>query len=101
MFPVLLVWTDDEGLVLQEIMNGSVDREVYIGHDAQHMRGVLTLKYPIRNGVVRNWDEMEMVSTQGAGLCFPYVGVLDVLHVHLAMRAGSLTHSRNLASFLV
>lgn len=39
-----------------------MDREVYIGHDAQHMRGVLTLKYPIRNGVVRNWDEMEMVS---------------------------------------
>lgn len=93
-FPVLLVWTDDEGLVLQEIMNGSVDREVYIGHDAQHMRGVLTLKYPIRNGVVRNWDEMEMVSTRGAALCFLYVGVLDVLHVHLGMRAGSLKHSR-------
>ncbi|XP_051951450.1 uncharacterized protein LOC127621768 [Xyrauchen texanus] len=45
----------------EEIMNGSVDREVYIGHDAQHMRGVLTLKYPIRSGVVRNWDEMEMI----------------------------------------
>ncbi|KAK9956037.1 hypothetical protein ABG768_013794 [Culter alburnus] len=45
----------------EEIMNGSVEREVYIGHDAQHMRGVLTLKYPIKNGVVRNWDEMEMI----------------------------------------
>ncbi|XP_051954949.1 uncharacterized protein LOC127624250 [Xyrauchen texanus] len=45
----------------EEIMNGSLDREVYIGHDAQHMRGVLTLKYPIRNGVVRSWDEMEMI----------------------------------------
>ncbi|XP_051510649.1 uncharacterized protein LOC127415779 [Myxocyprinus asiaticus] len=45
----------------EEIMNGSVDREAYIGHDAQHMRGVLTLKYPIRNGVVRSWDEMEMI----------------------------------------
>ncbi|XP_077076435.1 uncharacterized protein LOC143729200 isoform X2 [Siphateles boraxobius] len=45
----------------EEIMNSSVDRAVYIGHDAQHMRGVLALKYPIRNGVVRNWDEMEMI----------------------------------------
>ncbi len=49
-------------LVLQEVMNGCVDRELYVGHDAQHMRGVLTLKYPIRNGIVSNWDEMEMVS---------------------------------------
>lgn len=46
----------------QEVMSGGVDRDVYVGHDAQHMRGVLTLKHPIRNGIVRNWDEMEMVS---------------------------------------
>ncbi|XP_043075303.1 actin-1 isoform X3 [Puntigrus tetrazona] len=45
----------------EEVMNGSVEREQYVGHDAQHMRGVLTLKYPIRNGVVTNWDEMEMI----------------------------------------
>ncbi|XP_067272724.1 uncharacterized protein [Pseudorasbora parva] len=45
----------------EEIMNSSVDRELYIGHEAQHMRGVLTLKYPIRNGNVQNWDEMEMI----------------------------------------
>uniref|UniRef100_A0A9J7Y0F1 Si:ch211-241j12.3 n=1 Tax=Cyprinus carpio carpio TaxID=630221 RepID=A0A9J7Y0F1_CYPCA len=45
----------------EEVMNGSVERELYVGHDAQHMRGVLTLKYPIRNGIVSNWDEMEMI----------------------------------------
>ncbi|XP_052443188.1 uncharacterized protein LOC127984526 [Carassius gibelio] len=45
----------------EEVMNSSVDRELYVGHDAQHMRGVLTLKYPIRNGIVTNWDEMEMI----------------------------------------
>uniref|UniRef100_A0A673H2N7 Uncharacterized LOC107717042 n=1 Tax=Sinocyclocheilus rhinocerous TaxID=307959 RepID=A0A673H2N7_9TELE len=45
----------------EEVMNGSVDRELYVGHDAQHMRGVLALKYPIRNGIVSSWDEMEMI----------------------------------------
>ncbi|GAA6076085.1 uncharacterized protein LOC113661155 isoform X1, partial [Tachysurus ichikawai] len=43
-----------------EVMSGSVARGVYVGHDAQHMRGVLTLHYPMRNGVVSDWDQMEM-----------------------------------------
>lgn len=43
-------------------MNGNLERETYIGHEAQHMRGVLTLKHPIKNGIIRNWDEMEKVS---------------------------------------
>lgn len=42
-------------------MNGRFERETYIGHDAQHMRGVLALKYPMKNGIIRNWDDMEMV----------------------------------------
>ncbi|MCI4395622.1 hypothetical protein PGIGA_G00194210 [Pangasianodon gigas] len=45
----------------EEVMSGSVARSVYVGHDAQHMRGVLTLHYPMRNGVVSNWDQMEMI----------------------------------------
>lgn len=43
-------------------MNGDLERETYIGHKAQYMRGVLTLKHPIKNGIIRNWDEMEKVS---------------------------------------
>ncbi|XP_064195993.1 uncharacterized protein LOC135257312 isoform X1 [Anguilla rostrata] len=45
----------------EEIMNGNFERESYIGHEAQHMRGVLALKYPMKNGIVRNWDEMEKI----------------------------------------
>ncbi|KAL2081877.1 hypothetical protein ACEWY4_021695 [Coilia grayii] len=45
----------------EEVMNGSFERETYIGHDAQHMRGVLALKYPMKNGIIRNWDDMEMI----------------------------------------
>lgn len=48
-------------LSLQEIMNGSLERQTYIGHEAQHMRGVLALKHPIKNGIICNWDEMEQV----------------------------------------
>ncbi|KAF7658369.1 hypothetical protein LDENG_00013510 [Lucifuga dentata] len=45
----------------EEIMNGNLERETYIGHEAQHMRGVLTLKHPIKNGIIRNWDDMENI----------------------------------------
>lgn len=48
-------------LSLQEIMSGPVEKELYIGHDAQHMRGVLTLNHPIKNGIICNWEEMEKV----------------------------------------
>ncbi|XP_041951224.1 uncharacterized protein LOC121711587 isoform X4 [Alosa sapidissima] len=45
----------------EEVMNGHFERETYIGHDAQHMRGVLALRYPMKNGIIRNWDDMEMI----------------------------------------
>ncbi|XP_028295953.1 uncharacterized protein LOC114457963 isoform X5 [Gouania willdenowi] len=45
----------------EEMINGHYERELYLGHNAQHMRGVLTLKHPIQNGIIRNWDEMEKI----------------------------------------
>ncbi|KAJ8008918.1 hypothetical protein DPEC_G00083410 [Dallia pectoralis] len=45
----------------EEVMNGRIEGKTYIGHEAQHMRGVLTLKYPMQNGIIRNWDEMEKI----------------------------------------
>ncbi|XP_069017670.1 uncharacterized protein [Embiotoca jacksoni] len=45
----------------EEIMNGDVERDAYIGHDAQHMRGVLSLRHPIKNGIICNWDDMEKI----------------------------------------
>ncbi|KAG7258158.1 hypothetical protein CRUP_031583 [Coryphaenoides rupestris] len=43
----------------EEMMNGSAQQEAYIGHNAQQMRGVLALRYPMKNGVIHNWDDME------------------------------------------
>ncbi|XP_071949053.1 actin-3, muscle-specific-like [Antedon mediterranea] len=34
---------------------------VFIGEEAQSKRGMLTLKYPIENGIVTNWDDMERI----------------------------------------
>lgn len=50
-------------------MNGRAERETYIGHEAQHMRGVLALKHPIKNGIIQNWDEMEKVSSTFLVMC--------------------------------
>ncbi|XP_048842096.1 uncharacterized protein LOC125714966 isoform X2 [Brienomyrus brachyistius] len=45
----------------EEVMNWCGERETYIGHEAQHMRGVLALRYPMKHGIVQNWDEMEKI----------------------------------------
>nr|XP_023666047.1 uncharacterized protein LOC111843059 isoform X2 [Paramormyrops kingsleyae] len=45
----------------EEVMTWCTERETYIGHEAQQMRGVLALKYPMKHGIVQNWDEMEKI----------------------------------------
>merc|ERR1719413_146744 len=38
-----------------------VEKDAYVGDEAQAKRGVLTLKYPIEHGIVTNWDDMEKI----------------------------------------
>ncbi|ORY37784.1 hypothetical protein BCR33DRAFT_682852 [Rhizoclosmatium globosum] len=36
-------------------------KDTYIGDEAQAKRGILSLSYPIKGGIVTNWDDMEKV----------------------------------------
>merc|ERR1711871_1708958 len=38
-----------------------VEKESYVGDEAQTKRGILALKYPIEHGIVTNWDDMEKI----------------------------------------
>lgn len=42
-------------------MIGVESKSEYIGDEAQKMRGVLNLSYPIESGIVTSWDKMEKV----------------------------------------
>ncbi|XP_067841012.1 uncharacterized protein [Heptranchias perlo] len=45
----------------ENVCSGRNQQDVYVGHDAQHMRGVLSLHYPLEHGIVTNWDEIEKI----------------------------------------
>ncbi|EUB58199.1 Actin, cytoplasmic [Echinococcus granulosus] len=44
-----------------QMMVGVRKPEYFVGHAAQQMRGVLTLQYPVENGVIKNWDDIERI----------------------------------------
>jgi len=40
---------------------GTLQRDAFIGDEAQSKRGVYKLRYPIEHGVVRGWDDLEKI----------------------------------------
>lgn len=49
------------GFPKYERIPGSEEKDFFIGQDAINKRGMLTLEYPVENGIVKNWDWMTKV----------------------------------------
>jgi centractin len=45
----------------KKVMVGSLEGEFFVGRDADQNRGLLSLKYPISHGMIRDWGDMERV----------------------------------------
>lgn len=43
------------------VMFGAGHKEWYVGEEAQSKRGILSLNYPMDNGLVTSWDNMEKI----------------------------------------
>nr|AKM45922.1 actin [Nosema pernyi] len=43
------------------VMVGMGQKDSYVGDEAQSKRGVLEIQYPIKHGIVINWDNMEKI----------------------------------------
>merc|ERR1711998_292129 len=52
---------DQKNVVIDKAMLGVESKSEYIGDEAQKMRGVLKLSYPIESGIVTDWSQMEKI----------------------------------------
>ncbi|KAN0050670.1 hypothetical protein ACTA71_003815 [Dictyostelium dimigraforme] len=43
------------------ILLGVNQKDKYIGDEAQTKRGILSIRYPIEHGIIKNWDDMEII----------------------------------------
>ncbi|ETE60156.1 hypothetical protein L345_14104, partial [Ophiophagus hannah] len=46
---------------LQSVAEDTDRKAYYVGSDAQNRRDLLTLRHPIENGFINNWDDMEKI----------------------------------------
>jgi len=43
------------------VMAGAAEGDTFIGNQAEELRGILTVKYPMAHGIVQDWNDMELV----------------------------------------
>jgi len=42
-------------------MAGAIEGDTFIGRKAQELRGLLKINYPMENGIVTDWNDMERI----------------------------------------
>ena len=45
----------------ESVVPGGEKKQVYLGDEAQKLRGILQMEYPIEHGIVKNWDDMTLI----------------------------------------
>uniref|UniRef100_A0A3B3WN85 Uncharacterized protein n=1 Tax=Poecilia mexicana TaxID=48701 RepID=A0A3B3WN85_9TELE len=45
----------------QGVMVGMCQKDSFVGDEAQSKKGLLTLKSPIKRGIITDWDDMEKI----------------------------------------
>ena len=43
------------------VMAGAIEGDTFIGRKAQELRGLLKINYPMENGIVTDWNDMERI----------------------------------------
>lgn len=43
------------------VMAGALEGDVFLGPDAEEHRGLLTIRYPMEHGIVKDWNDMERI----------------------------------------
>lgn len=45
----------------QRVMAGGTDIDILMGRQAQELRGLLKIHYPMEHGIVTDWEDMERI----------------------------------------
>lgn len=45
----------------KSVMIGAGQRDFFVGEEAQAKRGILSIRYPVEHGIIKSWEDMELI----------------------------------------